>query len=965
MFDRPLSEADPDIAKLSEFESARQRDKLLMIPSESLCPRPVLEALATPFSNKYAEGYASTRMTRRERDRLPDFDRYLSFHRRYGDRRFYKGTEFANFVEALAQKRCAEAFGRPDAFVNVQSHSGAPANNSIYDAFLEPGDSIMGMHLSYGGHLTHGSPFNRSGKYYKVAAYVTGEDGRIDVDAMRAEAREHRPKMVIAGASAYPWTIDWAPLRGICDEVGAKLVADISHPAGLVSAGLFPNPVGVAHVTMFTTHKTMLGPRGAVILSTERPIAKAIDTAVFPGEQGGPHVNSMAAKAVCFKLALTDEFRGIQKRIVDNMAAFVEEFRALGLPLAFGGSDTHLCLIDLREMDWKTGVSLTADIATNILDLCGIVCNKNALPGDETGVRPSGIRFGSVILSQRGFGTRHMKTVAQMVHRVLTGIHPFRIRAGIGKIVRGKLDFGLMQEVRQEVRKLTGARPAKSEAFEVAGERATVFLEHAGSADLYTLEVGQARRCAFFGADGKKIEEAEVQRLDRDRYHVNGSADLRDWLTALSDGYVRVEESDVYAKVHGPVAISPAAPTEARATEPAKAEPSKVFYVGQRSLARKAIPADRTEYVYKPEEAKKLRRTPLTKAHKALGAKMLPFAGYTMPGWYGPVAKEHETVRTGAGLFDVSHMGTLDVSGALCAEFLDCLTTNYIVRLDPGQSQYNYVLGPDGRVMDDVIVYRMTRDRFLLVVNAVNQDKIWRWMTGINERRFLIDKDAPEKAPPGPVEIRRLKDTKAGGDRLIDLAFEGPKSMEVLGRQNVGYELLVHPDGAEKLWTLLLETGKDLGAGPAGLGARDSTRTEAGFPLYGHELAGDYDIIPSEAGYGAFVKRHKPFFIGKAPLVAREETQTKAVVRFRMKKTGIKAIRPGDPVVVEGGIVGNVTSTVMVDKTQIGMAYVPRTLRPEGTELKIALLPRRGEAKYDASLAHEPAEVLPRFQLFD
>ncbi len=415
-------------------------------------------------------------------------------------------------------------------------------------------------------------------------------------------------------------------------------------------------------------------------------------------------------------------------------------------------------------------------------------------------------------------------------------------------------------------------------------------------------------------------------------------------------------------------------------------------------LPRGEIPVDRTQFEFKPKE-RKLRKTPLHAIHKELGARMLPFAGHSMPGWYGAVADEHHAVRNGAGLFDVAHMGTLEISGELAAEFLDTITTNYIVPLEPGQSKYNFILDADGRVQDDVIVYRMTRDRFMMVVNAGNQDKIWQWLVGVNERRWIIDRDAPEKVAPGPVTLRRLKDPKCGADRRIDLAFQGPASKVVLGRlikerrqleelgkfehfecdlkgiplvlshtgytgQKTGYEIFVHPDEAVRLWNLLLETGKDLGVRPVGLGARDSTRAEAGFPLYGHELAGDLDVIPSEAGYGAFVKRHKPFFIGKAPLVARKEKQSHAIVRFRMKNTGIKVIRAGDPVLIGEKKVGTVTSAVLVSGVQLGMAHVEREQRSEGTELSIALLPRRGEAKFDSSLPREPAIVLARFASF-
>lgn len=1010
MPDPSLAAADPEIAALIERERARQSDKLQMIPSESLCPEAVLQALATPLSNKYAEGYPSTRMSQKERHLLPDVERYLAFHRRYGDRRFYKGTEFADFVEALAQKRCAEVFATKkipaqDIFVNVQPLSGAPANNAVYEAFVKPGDRIMGMHLSYGGHLTHGSPFNRSGKTFKVAAYVTGDDGKLDFKAILAQAKEHKPAILVGGASAYPWTIDWTKLREIADEVDAMLLADISHPAGLVVAGYFPNPVGVAHVTMFTTHKTLCGPRGAVLLSTDPYIARKLDSAVFPGEQGGPHVNSIAAKAVCFGLAQKREFRELQQRIIANMQTLTEEFKRRGLTLAFGGSNTHLCLIDLRGMKWDSGVGLTADVATNILDLCGITCNKNALPGDATGVRPSGIRFGSVVLSQRGMGAPEMRTIAALVDRVLRGIEPFRVRAGTGMITRGKIDYALMREVRAEVAKLTGSKPVPARTFAVRGERARSFLDQAAEAAVGALKEGESGSTAFLNPAGEKISDARVQRLKRDdlgrdRYVLQGTPELRAWLTALSDGFVRVDDRDLYAKVHGPVAVEVSEETIRGEPAVLPVDGTKPFYVGGRRSAPSKV--TRPVFEFQPTEAP-LKKTPLTEIHTKMGARMLPFAGHSMPGWYTTVAREHAAVRKAAGLFDVSHMGTLEISGEAAAEFLDTIATNFVLKLEPGESQYSYIVDVDGKVMDDVIIYRMTRERFMMVVNASNQEKIWEWLTAVNERKACIDKEAPGKVAPGPVKLRRLKDPACGADQRVDLAFQGPASRTVLKKlmtledrkklrklgkfehfegkiaeadaiisrtgytgQSTGFEIFVHPDRAVEIWNLLLETGKDLGVLPTGLGARDSTRAEAGFPLYGHELAGEFDIIPAEAGYGGFVKRHKPFFVGKGPLLAREEKQTKSVVRFKMKNTGIKAIRAGDPVLAgDSKIVGVITSAVLVEKVQIGLAYVDRSVMEPGTEVSIALLPRKGEAKYDPSLPREAAVVLPRFASFE
>lgn len=998
--------ADADVQRLIELEERRQAEKLQMIPSESICPKPVLAALASPFSNKYAEGYPSLRMTRRERDRVMDVERLLGYHRRYSDRRFYKGTEFVDFAEALAQQRCAELFATDrfpakDIFVNVQPLSGAPANNAVYEALCRPGDVVMGMHLSYGGHLTHGSPFNRSGRNYKVYAYVVNEEtGRMDYSAIREQARQARPKMIVGGASAYPWTIDWTKLREIADEVGAFLLADISHPAGMVVAGLFPNPVGVAHVTMFTTHKTMCGPRGAVLISTDREIARKIDTAVFPGEQGGPHANAIAAKAVAFKLAATDKFKQLQKRIVENCAALAKGLEKRGFPLAFGGTNTHLCLIDLREIKGPS-----ADIASNILDLVGITANKNALPGDPGGVRPSGVRFGSVVLSQRGMGVKEMDQIADLIARTIKGIEAFKIRALGGRIGRGKIEYRLFRELREEVRELTSKFAPfpkfekESGTFTVRGERARAFLNQACAGNVAALAVGQAAGMPFYDPKGTVIDTATVWRRESD-YVVDGTPDLRDWLNALSDGYVRVSTEDIYAKVAGPVAIEDGPAPKMKVTA-WKADSTKVFHVGQK---KSQIDLGKV-FEYKPEEGPE-KKTPLWNVHKKLGARLLPFGGFSMPGWYRGAQEEHKAVRQEAGLFDVAHMGTLEVSGPDACDFLDAVTTNHVPKLEIGQSHYSYVLDVDGRVMDDIIVYRTGAERYMVVVNASNQDKIWDWWTAVNRREVAIDREHPEKVAPGPVTLRRLKDPAWGADQRVDLALQGPKSLEILKKLSkskdldglgkfhhapirvgdieilasrtgytgaeLGFELFVHPDRAEDLWTILTA---EPGVIPCGLAARDSTRTEAGFPLYGHELAGRHDLGPSEAGYGAFVKRHKPFFVGKKALMEREAKQERVIVRFTMKRKNIKMARPDDPVVnAKGECVGHVTSCVMIDKAQIGLAIVDTDCAALDTELGIFILPHKDRdaaekpksqlAPGDRTLVPEPAVVIPRFQTF-
>ncbi len=291
-----LVDIDQDVNELIQLEAERQVRKLILIPSESTAPLAVREALGSVFQNLYAEGYPDEETRWMEEDEILDYTARLSHYRRYADPRYYKGVEYADIVESLARRRCAEAFATPTVsasqlYVNVQALSGAPANNAVYHALINPGDTILGMNLLHGGHLTHGSSVNRSGKLYNVVHYnVAPGSEQIDYDAVEALAKEHKPKIIIAGYSSYPWIPDWARFRAIADACGAILLADVSHIAGLIAAGVVPSPVGHAHVITFTTHKTLCGPRGACIITQDAAMSRKIDRAVFPGEQGGPHV---------------------------------------------------------------------------------------------------------------------------------------------------------------------------------------------------------------------------------------------------------------------------------------------------------------------------------------------------------------------------------------------------------------------------------------------------------------------------------------------------------------------------------------------------------------------------------------------------------------------------------------------------------------------------------------------------
>ena len=380
-----LSESDPEIARLVEEEIARQNDGLELIASENFVSPAVLEAMGSPLTNKYAEG-------------LPG-------------KRYYGGCEVVDRVEQIAIDRAKQLFGAEHA--NVQPHSGASANAAVFLAFLKPGDTFLGMDLSQGGHLTHGSPVNFSGLHYKAVSYGVTEEGILDYDRMRALAREHRPKMIIAGYSAYSRPIDWQQFRDAADEVGAIFLVDMAHFAGLAATGVYPSPVPYADVVTSTTHKTLRGPRGGIILCKAQH-AKAVDKAMFPGTQGGPLEHVIAAKAVAFGEALRPEFTAYCRQVVENARALAAAFVGRGFHVVSGGTDNHLMLLDLRSK------GLTGKVAEQALDRAGITVNKNTVPKEtQSPFVTSGIRVGTPAVTTRGMGPAEMARIAELIDRVL------------------------------------------------------------------------------------------------------------------------------------------------------------------------------------------------------------------------------------------------------------------------------------------------------------------------------------------------------------------------------------------------------------------------------------------------------------------------------------------------------------------------------------------------------------------
>jgi len=1041
LFRGEIGDITPFVSDLIRWEDERQARKLIFIPSQSYVPQAVRTALSSRFQNLYAEGYPPTQLTGETEAGLEDIAWHLANYRRYADRRFYKGKEYANILESLAQRKAARLFARggispEEIYVNVQPLSGTPANLGVYWSLMEPGDTFMGLDLYQGGHLSHGSEFNVSGQRYQVVSYgVDPDTERLNYDLIRDLALTHKPKIIVAGYTSYPWAPDWSKFREIADESGSYLMADISHVAGMAAAGVYPNPVGIADVVTFTTHKTLMGPRGAVILTTDEELASKIDLAIFPGEQGGPHVNKFAAMAVAFELAGTDQFRSLQKDIVKNASALADGLTRRDLRLAYGGTDTHLLLLDLKSIAQDpaapTDISypLWGEPAVRILDLAGMVTNKNTIPGDLETSLATGIRLGTPWLTQRGLDERDMDALAGLIHRLLSNLKPFAYQGLIGTLPRAKADLDVLEEVRAETAKIA-ARAGIDFLFEkstyphystrgelskrgesailITGFRAKQFLSQIITSNLTQLGVGERINTYLLDPAGTLVSEVGIERVEpdqkmRDRYQLIAPADqvntLLTWMRNLSDGYTLFDKGDIYRKVEGPVIVeevdyggdrfTPLALPGANAPElyrdhPDKIDLAKPYFVGQSSFSTKIALDGKKDWNWQSPDSE-LKQTELYTIHQAAGGKMVPFSGWEMPVRYSSVLEEHQAVRQSAGLFDVSHMGVFEISGPNATTLIDTVFSNYAAWLENGQSLYGYFLDPDGGVIDDGIIYRIRSDHYYLVINASNEDKDWDWLNTVNEGRVIIDRGRPWVKVEAPAVLRNLKDPSAGKDQKRDLALQGPASLKILqsltgdpglkkelGRirrteliscellkipliiartgytgENWGFEMLVHPDQMEKLWKAILEAGKSFGIKPAGLACRDSTRIEAGLPLYGSELAGPMDISPIEAGFPGYVKYHKPFFIGRDMLLKRENERQRELVRFRCTRKRSRKPDQGDPVVnLQGEEIGQITScSVGVDGCLVGLAILDKNWGAPGTALQVLSL--RGKSLQD------------------
>ena len=1039
-FKTSLKDLDADVYELIQLETERQKRRIILIPSESASPLAVREAMGSNFQNIYAEGYPNEYTRWMNETDILDYKTQLAFYRRYSDPRYYKGVEYADIVEALARRRCAETFATngitaDDIYVNVQALSGAPANNAVFHALINPGDTVLSMDLLHGGHLSHGSPANRSGKFFNIVPYtVNPQTEQIDYESIKALALEYKPKMIIGGYSSYPWTVDWKEFRSIADLVGAYLLADIAHVAGLVVAGAYPSPIGYAHVITSTTHKSLYGPRGAIIITTDPELSMAIDQAVFPGEQGGPHVNIFAALCLTFKLAQTKEFSKLQHQVVKNCITLAERLESRGFRIAYGGTNTHLMNLDCKTVVGSDGTPLSGDQAARILDLVGIVVNRNTIPGDETAYDASGIRMGAPWITQIGFKEKETTKLADIIADVLLTTKPCRFRCREEGDIRGKVDFNVVEDAKLRVIDLLETVGIEIEpghsgyphfydlndqpsidgemtAFDIGGERVRPFLNFALTSDIEVLNSGESQATRLIAPQGEI--NGTLTCVSPTEYRLSVPAKKAGlsaaWLRALSDGYVNIDE-DVLRKPIGPVWIQESVAEPSPSVEGDPIGKNKPFYIGIEKGSGDALPA----FTWEEPDNLELKHTALNAMHRELGAKMVAFAGWDMPVWYTSVLEEHKAVREAAGLFDVSHMGVYQAEGTDAAVFLNSVCPNDICgndifRLRVGSSLYTHFLDPDANVIDDLIIYRRGTEKYLIVVNASNDDKDWAWLNAVREGKVMIDRQRPWAHVFGRnVILRNLRDPKEGADMRVDIALQGPRSREILlsldcdaetrkrilklartelceatiggfdlvvsrtgyTGEEMAFELFVHPEKSVGLWKALLKVGEPLGMKPAGLGARDSLRTEAGLPLYGQELGGDFNLSVGEAGFRRYICAYKPWFIGRAGFLAQEAERKGEVVRFRFDDKGVRMAHYGDPVVDRRGrVIGKVTScAVSQEGYLLGQAYVQSKYTAEGTPIAIfqSASQKTGKAPAELSVGDRvaiptPATVVSRF----
>lgn len=1059
-FQKFIEDVDPAVAHLIGFEAERQARKLILIPSESQAPVAVRQALGSVFQNIYAEGYPDPEIRGLPEENILDYSLQLARYRRFSDRRYYKGVEYVDILETLAQRRAAEAFstnGIPpeNIWVNVQPLSGSPANGAVYSALIPHGSTIMAMNLFHGGHLTHGSPANRSGKLYKVVSYgVNPNTELLDYDVIEESARQHKPKMIVAGYTSYPWMPDWARFRQIADSVGAYLMADIAHTAGLVVAGVVPSPIGYAHVISCTTHKTLYGPRGAIIITTDKALSDKVDAAVFPGEQGGPHLNAIAGMAVSFKWAQSDQFIQLQKQVKQNASHLASALEKQGLRIPYGGTNTHMLLVDCKSVrsetgkgpDGEKGVPLMGDMAARILDLVGIVLNRNSIPGDTSARNPSGIRMGTPWITQRGLQGPDIDRLADIIARVLKATKPYAYTGRTGPIYRTKVDFDVLEKAKWDVMELAHHADLAADyvpsgyphhffmhnpptnpnvawdVIEISGPyNVRGFLNVALTNDVYALGEGQSQPTWILEPDGSLMSSGVLKRPgpETTRYQLllpkTNEPRVAHWLRALSDGYVKLDNGDLFLKAPGPVIVCRMSHqlAEGWSERPPDAKEfndtivgwafHKPYWIGMRAHKTKLDPLP--SFSWQVDDVP-LRQTALQGLYDQSGLELVPFAGWKVPVHFTSKQKEHQAVRNTAGLFDVGYMGLFEFQGENVHLYLNTLLTNDVSLLKPGESQYSFMLAPDGNVLDDVWIYRLDQNRYWMAANAANADKDWAWVNAVRDGSVAVDNERPWVCALG-TESLTIRDLRTN---WVQLAIQGPRAQDILGAmmtdksvlqtqfnglkrneiirgrlagydvfisrtgytgEKIGYELFVHPAAAAALWVTLLECGTKFGLEPVGLRARESLRIEAGLPSYGNELNGPMSLNPADAGLGNFVKLYKPFFIGKNAYMAHELERDSELIRFRLVDEFGRMPGQNDIVVsLKGQVVGKVTSCSMNGEgINIGMAYVQTDHAGEGTRLgvlkvapqDISGFPLKNLKTGDRVQLHDEIMVIERF----
>ena len=667
-----------------------------------------------------------------------------------------------------------------------------------------------------------------------------------------------------------------------------------------------------------------------------------------------------------------------------------------GLRIPYGGTNSHLGNIDCKTIVGDDGTPLSGDMAARILDVAGIVLNRNTIPGDKTALFASGVRYGTPWITQRGLDEKDMIKVADIISDVLLACKPYSVETRQGPAARAKIDFAVLEDAKHRVKELVEKAgtdlsvekhgypyffalddqpEGKTDwvAYDLAGQQVRPFVNYVFTSDVESLQPGKSQNTRLVTPMGAIDGVLTCVAVNDYRLAVpTKSASLAaTWLRDLSDGYTAFD-ADPVKRLPGPIYVTASKVEPVTKAAGDAVYDHKPYFIGMLNHEDQPLP----RFEWTEPETDEIKRTPLNETHRRMGAKMVPFAGWDMPVWYTSVIEEHLATRQAAGLFDVSHMGVYQAEGPDAPTFLDSVCSNDIAALDVGESCYTHFLDPDANVIDDTLVYRRSADKYLVVVNASNDDKDRTWLNAVRDGKVMVDAKHPCKKVFGrQVVFRNLRDPKAGAEMLVDLALQGPKSREILlslgvdaktrkrimtlkrtqlceaivggfdlvvsrtgyTGEKMAFELFVHPEKLTDLWNALLKAGEPIGLKACGLGARDSLRTEAGLPLYEHEMGGDLSLGVAEAGFGSYVKTYKPWFIGRDPFVAREKERQGVVVRFRFTEKGIRMAHHGDPVLDhKGRVIGVVTSCAVDSEGYLtGQTFLEFKSAVEGTPIAI------------------------------